>query len=212
MIRFLASTALALGLCASPALAQRSAAQTLALSAELYLEGVERHDPLLLLAAAKLRKSVAMTRVERVPDSDMPPPDDAEPAEPIGWQEILDAAVAMAPEDEILAGLAEDIRAESARGVKSGQVYSITSIRHGGTDTYPALTYRAGEYADVYVEGSGEADLNLFVYDTQGRLVCSDTAISAIAHCGWTPSTEAGFVIVVRNKGRGSSGYSLITN
>lgn len=212
MIRFLASTALAIGLVASPALAERSAAQTLALSAELYLEGVERQDPLLLLAAAKLRKSVVMSRVERVPDSDMPPPDDAEAVEPIGWQEILDAAVAMAPEDDILAGLAEDVRAENARGVKSGQVYSITSIRHGGTDTYPALTYRAGEYADVYVEGSGEADLNLYVYDTQNRLVCSDTAISAIAHCGWTPSTEAGFVIVVRNKGRGSSGYSLITN
>lgn len=212
MIRFLASTALALGLSASPALAERTAAQTLALSAELYLDGVERHDPLLLLAAAKLRKSVALSEVDRVPESDMPPPDDVEGVAPVGWQEILDAAVAMAPEDDILAGLAEDVRAENARGVKSGQVYSITSIRHGGTDTYPALTYRAGEYADVYVEGSGAADLNLFVYDTQNRLVCSDTAISAIAHCGWTPSKEAGFVIVVRNKGRGSSGYSLITN
>lgn len=212
MIRFLASSALALALSTAPALAERTAAQTLSLSAELYLEGMERQDPLLLLAAAKLRKSVTLSKVERTPERDMDLPDDVEEMEPIGWDDILDTAVAMAPEDEVLAGLVEDVRAESARGVKTGQVYSITSIRHGGTDTYPALTYRGGEYADVYVEGSGEADLNLFVHDAQGRLVCSDTAISAIAHCGWTPSEDAGFVIVVRNKGRGSSGYSLITN
>lgn len=212
MFRYLTAAAVACGFLSAPALAERSTAQIAALSAELFLAGVEAEDPLLLLAAAKLRKSVPLSKVARQPAKDMPPPEGLDDIAPLGWQDILDTAIAMAPADTILVGLAEDIRAEKNKGVSSGQVYSITSIRNGGTDTYPAMTYRGGEYADVYVEGTGAADLNLFVYDAQQRLVCSDTDISAIAHCGWTPAQEAAFTIVVRNRGRAHSGYSLITN
>ena len=212
MIRLLTSAALALALVAAPARADRTIAQTAPLSAELYLAGLEARDPLLVLAAARLRKSVALSEVARAVDKDMPEPEDIAAEAPLDWQEMLETAEAMAPEDAIITTLAEDIRAESARGVKTGQLYSITAIRNGGTDTYPPMTYRGGEYADVYVEGTGQADLNLFVYDAQARLVCSDTDISAIAHCGWTPAQDASFTVVVRNKGRGNSGYSLITN
>lgn len=208
MSPWLACAALALGLFAAPVSAQSTAA----LSAELYLAGREARDPLLLLAAAKLRKSVLLEPVERTPEKDMPLPEAVTAEAPLGWQEMLDAALALAPEDPAITQLAEDIAAESSRGVKTGQLYSITAIRNGGTDTYPPLTYRGGEYADVYVEGSGQADLNLFVYDAQARLVCSDTDISAIAHCGWTPAQDAAFTVVVRNRGRSDSGYSLITN
>ncbi|MGY3439405.1 MULTISPECIES: hypothetical protein [unclassified Marinovum] len=212
MIRFRASAALVLALAAPPAFADRSGAQTAALSAEVFLAGAEAQDPLLMLAAAKLRKSVAFEAITRTPDKDMPLPDDVMAEAPLGWDGMLDAALDMAPEDAVIAALAQDLRAEGARGVQSGQLYSITAIRNGGTDTYPAMVYRGGEYADVYIEGNGGADLNLFVYDAQARLVCSDTDISAIAHCGWTPAQDAAFTVVVRNKGRGHSGYSLITN
>lgn len=215
MRHILGATAATLALLTAPILAadttSRTAAQTAALSAELFLAGVEADDPILLIAAAKLRKGLQLKEVERVPDKDMDTPEIDEVG-PIGWEDILDAAVAMAPEDDIITGLAEDIRSERDKGVRSGQVYSITAIRNGGTDTYPPMVYRGSEYADVYVEGNGNADLNLFVYDAQSRLVCSDTDISAIAHCGWTPAQDASFTIVVKNRGRGDSGYSLITN
>lgn len=211
MTRFLTATAVSLGLLSAPAMAEQTSAQIAALSAELYLTGVDSDDPLLLLAAAKLRKGLDLLPTDRTPQKDMDTPDMGD-ISPIGWEDILKVAVAMAPEDDIITTLAEDIASERAKGVKSGQLYSITSIRNGGTDTYPPLTYRGSEYADVYVEGTGQADLNLFVYDAQGRLVCSDTDISAIAHCGWTPAQESAFTVVVKNHGRGDSGYSLITN
>lgn len=217
MTRFLPclmkATALSLSLAATPLISQQTAAQTAALSAELYLAGVDADDPLLVLAAAKLRKGLVFEETERSPEKDMEPPEEEMgDVAPIGWEDILKVAVAMAPEDEIITSLADDIRSERSKGVKSGQLYSITSIRDGGTDTYPPLVYRGSEYADVYVEGNNGANLDLFVYDDRNRLVCSDTDISAIAHCGWTPAKEAPFTVVVRNRGRGATGYSLITN
>lgn len=213
MTRFLTAAALSLSLSAAPVLAEQTPAQIAALSAELFIAGVEADDPLLVIAAAKLRKGLELKQTERVPDKDMAAPEeDLGDASPISWEEILKSAVAMAPEDDIITGLAEDIRAERSKGVKSGQLYSITTIRDGGTDTYPPMVYRGNEYADVYIEGKNGANLDLFVYDSRDRLVCSDTDISAIAHCGWTPVLDSRFTIVVKNLGRGATGYSLITN
>ena len=71
----------------------------------------------------------------------------------------------------------------------------------------------AGDYAEVYVEAKETAsDLNLFVRDGRGRLVCSDTDISAIAYCGWRPATSEFFTVEVVNRGPAASSYSLVTN
>ncbi|WP_319824622.1 hypothetical protein [Thalassovita sp.] len=207
------SLCLALSLSAAlfplPALAQ-SPIQTARLSAELYLAGAQQSDPVLILAAARLRKSLTLQQVDRAPEQDGAADINAE--QPVDWEQMLDAAAELAAGDDALLGLIEDTRAERTKGVATGQVYSITSIRAGGTDTYPPLTYTGGDYAEVYVEGQAATDLNLFVHDAKGRLVCSDTDISAIAYCGWRPAQSEGFTIIVRNKGGAASSYSLITN
>ena len=106
-----------------------------------------------------------------------------------------------------------DVTFAGTKGVTSGEVYSITTIRAGGTDSYPPMTYTGGEYADVYIEGAtSSADLNVFVRDAQGRLVCSDTDISAIAYCGWRPGKTEGFTVEVTNRSGTPTSYSLITN
>ncbi|MBA83774.1 hypothetical protein ACSSNL_14625 [Thalassobius sp. S69A] len=187
--------------------------QTAEISAQLFLSGVESEDPILIVAAAKLRKSLHFQQTDRAPISaaEVPPEPPAETA-PLGWHAMLDVAAELAAGDDALLGIIDDIRAENTKGVATGQVYSITSIRAGGTDTYPPLPYTGGEYAEVYVEGQAATDLNLYVQDAKGRLVCSDTDISAIAYCGWRPATTEGFTIIVKNKGTAASPYSLITN
>ena len=214
---FSKSIYLALGLSTAalmPLSAQaQSPLKTAQMSAQLFLTGVEADDPILIIAAAKLRKSLNLSKALRAPgaetsaESDMPAPE-----EPITWQLMLDAAKVLSTGDDALLGLIQDIRVENSKGVSTGQVYSITSIRAGGTDTYPPLPYSGGEYAEVYVEGQAATDLNLYVQDAKGRLVCSDTDISAIAYCGWRPANSEGFTIIVKNKGRDASSYSLITN
>lgn len=174
---------------------------------DLYRIGVEGGDPLLILAAARLRKTVAMTAADRAPEGGS-----AATGTPLGWAEMLAAAAPLMEGDPLMQGLAEDIAADTAKGVASGPVYSIVRIGAGGRDRYPQLTFTGGQYAEVYVEGPSGTDLNLLVHDDKGRLVCSDTDISAIAYCGWRPAVSGSFTITVENDGPQGGQYAMMTN
>lgn len=181
-----------------------------AVSAELFEQALAERDPLLALAAASLRRTVFGTEVAREPERAGPVPEGAaEP--PVGWEDMLDTAVALAPGDPTIEGLADDMRMARTKGVVSGKVYSISQIGAGGEDTYRPLEYEGNAYAEVYVEGRGPADINVEVFDSAGKLVCSDTDISSIAYCGWRPIVNDTFAVVVMNGGEETS-YTLITN
>lgn len=183
------------------------------LSGRLYEAALDLKDPMLAVAAARLRKSVLVRQINRPPQKDGDTPADPNYTRLTSWQDMIASALAMAPDNAMIAKLADDVKFAGTKGVTSGQVYSITTIRAGGTDTYPAMTYTGGEYADVYIEGAkSQADLNVEVRDGKGRLVCSDTDISAIAYCGWNAAASEGFVIVVKNRSQLATSYSLITN
>lgn len=183
------------------------------LSARLFEEAVDLQDPMLAVAAARLRKSVLARRVDIEPQKDGPVDPDSSYDRLRSWQDMIAFALQVAPDDPVIARLADDVKFAGTKGVTSGQVYSITTIRAGGTDTYPPMTYTGGEYADVYVEGAqSAADLNVLVRDGQGRVVCSDTDVSAIAYCGWRPTSSEGFTVVVTNTSGTATSYSLITN
>lgn len=210
-----AQMAALIGALAMPAIAQAQETDPITaarLSAELFAVADAKGDALLMIAAARLRKSAPVATIDRAPerDGDAPSAETLEP--PLTWEAMLEAAQELSYGDPQLEGLIEDVRAEASKGVQSGRVESYTSIRAGGTDTYRPLVFSGGTYADVYVEGSGVADLNLFVRDAKGRLVCSDTDISAIAYCGWQPNTSETFAVEVRNKGGAPTTYKLMTN
>lgn len=184
-----------------------SPVKTAELSARLFDTGVQMGDPLLILSAAKLRKTLNLTETAR-------PATDGEAATdtPTGWQDMLAAAEPLAEGDDILLGLIDDIRAETTKGVATGPVYNIGKIANGKTDIYGKVDFTGGEYAEIYVEAKGATDLNLTVTDAMGRLVCSDTDKSHIAYCGWRPSKTEGFSIRVENRGPNGVTYALMTN
>jgi hypothetical protein len=184
-----------------------SPVKTAELSARLYATGLELGDPLLLLSAAKLRKSLGLTASTRLPEGGM-----ADTEEPLSWQDMLASATELAADDETLLGLIDDVQAESTKGVSSGPVYNIGNLKNGGKDAYPAVEFVGGEYAEVYVEAKGATDLNLTIYDAQGRLVCSDTDVSHIAYCGWRPADTGNFTMKVENQGPQGAKYALMTN
>lgn len=184
-----------------------SPVKTAQLSAALYAAGIEMGDPLLILSAAKLRKTLNPKPGALMAEGAAPVED-----APLGWEEMLAAAEPWAKDDEILTALIEDIQAESSKGVSSGPVYNIGALGNGGNDTYPVVEFIGGEYAEVYVEAKDATDLNLEIYDAQGRLVCSDTDKSHIAYCGWRPDSTGGFVMKVENNGPQGANYALMTN
>jgi len=233
--------AIAFALLAAPLHAAEGDARRAELSARLFAAAEETRDPILALAAARLREGVLGQRIEREPERDAPSPpasaapaarssdapaapeataeDRAEAAEagpepegPLTAEDMFAAATEFAAGDPAILGLIEDAQVSTMRGVVSGQVYSISRIRGGGTDTYRPLEYQGNSYAEVYVEGQGATDLNIMVYDSAGRLVCSDTDISAIAYCGWRPPANEAYSVEVLNRGEAASSYTLITN
>ena len=204
MRRFLLATALM----TLPAWAETpSPVKVAELSARLYAAGMEAGDPLLVLSAAKLRKGLALVAGNRAAVEGV-----AGQGAPLGWKEMLASAAGLAAGDEALLGLIEDAKVEATKGVASGPVYNIGSLSNGKGDTYPPIEFRGGEYAEVYVEAKAATNLNLGVYDDKGRLVCSDTDISPIAYCGWTPATGGSFTLKVDNKGPVGADYALMTN
>ena len=184
-----------------------SPVKTAELSARLYATGLELGDPLLILSAAKLRKTLGLTATPRLPEGGV-----ADTDAPLSWQDMLASATDLAADDETLLGLIDDIRAESSKGVSSGPVYNIGNLKNGGKDSYPGVEFIGGEYAEVYVEAKSATDLNLSIYDAQGRLVCSDTDASHIAYCGWRPADTGSFTMKVENHGPQGAKYALMTN
>lgn len=187
---------LALALLPLPAAADPGALRTAALSARMFHEGVARKDPLLMISAARLRKSLRL-----VPGADL-----------LSATDMLDTAETLAAADPVLLGLIADIRAETTRGVASGQIYNLAEVAPGMTDAYMGVAFAGGIYAEVYVEPLAETDLNLMVYDDQDKLVCQDRDPSPIAYCGWTPATDGPFLIKVENLGAVAAPYALMTN
>ena len=180
------------------------------LSRQLYDTGVQMGDPLLVMSAAKLRKQLDLRRVERAPQGAAADMDT--PAPHMGWQDMLDTAEDLAGANDLLLGLVADIRAERSKGLIGGRVYSTATLGVGRTDSYPELPFAGAEVAEIYLEGRGRGDLNLFVYDSRDRLVCSDTDISRIAYCYWRPAATDSFTVKVENKGPAEAEYSLMSN
>jgi hypothetical protein len=181
--------------------------QVAELSARLYAHGVTVGDPVLILSAARLRKSLAPVASDRLPLGGQPVA-----GAPLTWEEMLATSEGLATGDDLLLGLIDDIRVETTKGVASGPVYNIGSLTNGGNDIYPPIEFRGGEYAEVYVEAKAATNVNLTVLDDQGRLVCTDTDISHIAYCGWTPAEGGTFTLKVENKGPAAAAYALMTN
>lgn len=206
MTRFTALTA-ALILSALPALAADPAPLKQAeASRVLYDTGVASRDPLLVLAAAKMRRGLGLSPTDRMAE-DGTPGDGTLDADA-----MLETARDLATGDDMMLGLIDDVASENTKGVVSGPVYNNARIGGGQTDTYRAVPFEGGTYAEIYVEAKGSNDLNLKVTDDQGRLVCSDTDASAIAYCGWSPRSTGDFTIAVQNASGSSADYALITN
>lgn len=211
MIRLLFSSLLALPMLVSnalPAAADIAAPLRQAQASRvIYDAGIARRDALLVLAAAKMRRELALQPSARMADEG-----EAGAEALLDGATMLEEARALAVGDPALLALIEDVAAEASKGVLNGPVYNIARIGAKKTDIYRSVPFGAGEYAEIYVEAKDSSDLNLKVHDAQNRLVCSDTDISAIAYCGWKPRQAGSYTITVENMTGNTVQYSLITN
>lgn len=190
-----------------------TATKLYAMARDLVDYGRKNNDPLSLIVAANIRQQITLSEVDRKPTKTEGAGGTAEDKTPeLTVDAILDEAKSMSGDDEAIIALADDIKASATKGRTVGPGYNVVTLPGNTTDNYDNVSFNGGEYAEVYAEGSGASNLDLYVYDESGNLICSDTDYSDVAYCGWTPKWTGGFTIKVINNGGSSNRYALITN
>jgi hypothetical protein len=73
-------------------------------------------------------------------------------------------------------------------------------------------TFRGCEIARVAIVGDGDTDLDIYVYDMQGRLVARGIGPSDVELVSWYPAQTQTYRIVIVNLGSVWNRYALATN
>jgi hypothetical protein len=84
-----------------------------------------------------------------------------------------------------------------------------TFLRIASRDVYH-WTFPGGEVAHVSVTADGAIDLR--IYDSEDRLVVSDTSLNHSPACTWVPRKTESFTIRVRNCEPFTVAYQIETN
>lgn len=113
----------------------------------------------------------------------------------------------------ILALLAsvESSAKDEHRGRLGGPGRIVSNVSANSTDTY-VIAFKAGLSAEIFVSGDGDTDLDLYVYDENGRLIESDTDYSDDCYVRWIPAWTGNYVVKIFNPGRVYNKYIMVTN
>jgi hypothetical protein len=94
-------------------------------------------------------------------------------------------------------------------GAILGPVDLRTRVDAYDTDRFRPISFAGGQWARVVVEGDGDTDLDLYVYDERGNLVASDDDSTDYCIARWFVRADGRYTIVVRNLGGVYNEYTL---
>ncbi len=132
----------------------------------------------------------------------------------LDFDTILADAKDFADGNETLLGLLAQIEADnqgSHRGAVNGPSRTYETVRAGDTDTY-RVSFVADYLAEILVSGDGDTDLDLYVYDSNGNLIASDTDYTDDCYVRWVPLWTGNFIVKIVNRGRVYNRYVMLTN
>jgi hypothetical protein len=188
-----------------------------ALAHELYEYGKKSKDALAVIAAAKIAAGVptqegkSAKAEESEGKAPAPGGKDAASAPP-GLDDMLATARQLAGDDKALQAMIADVEATRGKGRVGGALVRYDTVRGGYTDSYRGMSFRGNSTAEVAVVGDGDTDLDLFVYDENGNLICQDLNYSDQSFCRWVPRWTGPFTVKIRNNGGVSNSYVMMTN
>lgn len=160
--------------------------------------GDRTKDPLALIAAARVIKDVGSRESNAVRTGGS---DTKNKPDEMTVEAILARAKALAGGRADIVALADDVAKSGTRGGSYGPgIKRNTVVSTNGTDSY-RIQFNGGEQAVVYAKGDGDSDLDMFVYNQNGQLVCRDEDPDDEMLCRWTPSYTGTYTVRIRNLG-----------
>lgn len=130
------------------------------------------------------------------------------------YETVLADAKAFADGDPNLLALIDNIDAEAKgaqRGAVNGPSRHYDSVNGNSTDSYN-ISFVANQLAEILVSGDGDTDLDLFVYDSNGNLIESDTDYTDDCYVRWVPKWTGRYIVKIVNRGPVYNRYVILTN
>lgn len=104
---------------------------------------------------------------------------------------------------------------ETSPAAPTGRVYGPADAtrRVEAYSTYAdRIMFRGNELARVTIEGDGDCDLDLYIYNDEGMLVAKDDDYTDYCVASWTPNYTKSYRIIVRNRSGVYANYRLMSN
>lgn len=130
------------------------------------------------------------------------------------YDTVLADAKKFADGDENLLALIDNIDAEAKgaqRGAVNGPSRHYDAVNGNSIDTYQ-ISFIANLLAEILVSGDGDTDLDLYVYDSNGNLIASDTDYTDDCYVCWVPAWTGRFIVKIVNRGPVYNNYVILTN
>lgn len=130
------------------------------------------------------------------------------------YESVLADAKAFADGDPNLLALIDNIDAEAKgaqRGNINGPSRDYAAVNGSSYMDYTA-SFAANQLAEILVSGDGDTDLDLYVYDSNGNLISSDTDYSDDCYVRWVPAWTGRYTIRIVNRGPVYNRFVILTN
>ena len=177
----------------------------------LAAQGIEQKDPLLLVTSAKLLKLNAIETKARQKVAEGGSKSSKEGRERYTPDRLLEYAQEWSGDNKAYKSLIAQVESLQTRGRVGGAAQHVDAVDAGASDHYELMFY-GREWAEVAVIGDGDTDLDLYVRDENGNVVCEDTDSTDTMYCAWKPKFDGNFTISIKNYGEVYNEYLIMTN
>ena len=130
------------------------------------------------------------------------------------YDSVLADAKAFADGDPNLLALIDNIDA-AAKGAQRGNINGPSrdyAAVNGNSYMDYTASFVANQLAEVLVSGDGDTDLDLYVYDSNGNPIASDTDYSDDCYVRWVPAWTGRYTIRIVNRGPVYNRFVILTN
>lgn len=180
-------------------------------AADLAAMGRTAKDPIMLITAARIQATIGGEEASRDKREEGGTDSSKAEGEKSSVASLLAEASALAGDNQVIAALIADVESMGTKGRTHGSARTWERVRAGATDWYD-IEYRGDRSAEILIEGDGDTDLDLYVYDEHGNEICRDTDSTDTMYCSWHPRWTGNFEIAIVNLGSVWNEYLLRTN